>query len=143
MAEAAEDGFRGAGGGAVVREGGDVGAGCVAGGAGARCVVEEGVFVLGGGGIAVGGVVGAVPVMLPGGGGFEEDLVAVGAGGVVTEAEVLVKEQGAGGDGLVAVGADFFVRGGGGFQLWGEGPRRRQGGGDAEAVGDGLARLRW
>ncbi len=49
-------------------------------------------FALGGGGVAVGGVVGAVPVVLPGGRGFEEDLVAVRAAGVIAEAEVLVQE---------------------------------------------------
>lgn len=110
VAEATEDGFGRAGGGAVVGKGGHVGAGSVAGRAGLRRVVKRVVFGAGGRGAAVGRVVRAMPVVFPRGGGLKEDEIAMGAGNVVTKAEVLVEEHGARGNGLVAVGADFLVR---------------------------------
>lgn len=109
VAELAEDYLAWAEGCAVVSEGGQVGGLVGAVEAGVGCVEDSGVFGFAGGGVAVGGVVRTVPVVLPFGGGFLEDFGAVRAECVVAETEVFVEDHCALGDPLVAVFATYFV----------------------------------
>jgi hypothetical protein len=111
VAEPAEDRLGGAGGCAVGGERGEGGKGKVATGAWeGDGRMEDGVVVgVGGGSAAEAIVVGAVPVVFPVWGGFEEDIMTVWAADVVAVAERFVQREGALGDVLLAVFANDFV----------------------------------
>lgn len=109
MAELTEDELRGAGCCAVV---GEVGRGTgrvAARGAQARSVEDTVMLRVGCRAVAVARVMWAMPVILPLGRGFDEDVVALWAEDVVPEAEVLMQKKSAFGNILLAVLALDFV----------------------------------